>query len=90
VAVAVVGVGGVGVIVGDRLVAMKVRVRLGPRFVAGSSVRVRVVRVVHVDVRVLDGRVGVKMSVPLAQQRGHARDHERAGAELREGHGLAK
>jgi hypothetical protein len=80
--VAVVEVGGVRMRVLDRLVPVRVRVRLA-RGVLGS-VRVPMMLVVHVKMIVREGLVRVEMGMLVTQQESEADQHQEQGAELPE------
>ena len=76
--VAVVEIGQVPMLVGDRLMTMDVRMRP----LDGSFVRVAVVLVVDVHVLVLDRLVGVALRVLVADQEHDAGGRQKRGAAL--------
>ena len=74
----VVRVGDVRVRVLERLVGVRVRMRLGD----ACFVRVQVVGVVHVQVIVLERLVGVQVRVPCPQQARDPQRHQHRGGEI--------
>ena len=81
---AVVQVGRVRVGVAERLVAVRVGVRLGD----GAGVVVAVVLVVDVEVLVLDGLMHVEVGVPVADEQRDPGGHQRGGGGVARGEAL--